>query len=519
MMSRAPLVAAFGLALAGAGYQQLGPPPASVRLEVTTEPRLPARIYLFKNKSPFRLFPVQAVLPIKSDTFYRDRLWKDTADPGVMEVIANDEFHYILLKGHATFHLPPGSYRMEAYRGMFYTPAIVEFELRPGETHKLALPLKAWAKPEQWLSADDHIHLTRARAEDPVYLGWLEAEDLNVANFLQLERQVDAAPQYAFGRGGQSARGGYTIRPGQESRNEFYGHILMLGVNELIRPMSTGAMYANTPESYPHMTRLFELGRKAGGTLGYAHFRPNRARSTVLMDLALGKIDFVEMFQFGVLTTTDWYELLNAGFRVTGVAGSDFPVPLNQRKPWPRWLPLLGPERALVRARAGADPYETWAAGVRAGEVVVTNGPLVEVSVDQRTGAAQASASFFRPIESIEIISNGEVIASARGDGSRTTLSVSGQVPLGESCWVAARTVARKLEGEPDIQAHTSPVYMLRENRPVHVASARRALADRWRGELAWLRSAGLVFGSEARVREFFDLGERALATLDNAPK
>mgnify|MGYP000689534632 CR=1 FL=1 len=45
------------------------------------------------------------------------------------------------------------------------------------------------------ISADDHIHITRTERENPAFLGWLEAEDLNVANFLALQRQSDAAPQ------------------------------------------------------------------------------------------------------------------------------------------------------------------------------------------------------------------------------------------------------------------------------------------------------------------------------------
>ena len=39
-----------------------------------------------------------------------------------------------------------------------------------------------------------------------------------------------------------------------------------------------------------------------------------------------GGVDFVEVFQFGELKSDPWYELLNAGFRVTGIAGSDFPA-------------------------------------------------------------------------------------------------------------------------------------------------------------------------------------------------
>ncbi len=514
MTHRLALVTGFALLVAYAAFQEPGPPSFSATLEVTVEPLMPVRVYLFKGETPFRLHPVGAVLPIRTDLFYRDRLWTETADPAVLEVIASDQSHFFLLKGKAVFHLPPGSYRMEAYRGLFYTPALARFELKPGETHRLTLPMKTWAPREEWISGDDHIHLTRSPRENAVYLGWLEAEDLNVGNFLQLQRQMDAGVQYAFGKAGEARRPRYSIRPGQESRNEFWGHINMLGVSELIRPLSTGAMYANSPESYPFPALLFAAGRKAGATVGHAHFFQSPQRSTLLMDLALGAIDFVEVFQFGQLKIDPWYELLNAGLRVTGIACSDFPVPLNNRKPWPRWLPLLGPERALVKARAGEDPYQAWAAGVRSGNVVVSNGPLVELSFDAASGTARATASFHRPLESLEVVRNGRVVMAVPGDGILTSLTASVAVDRGESCWVAARTRARSLEGEPEIRAHTSPVYHTRDGKPVALRAARQALADRWQAELESYRRAGIVFPGAPQREEFFTQAERALAEL-----
>jgi hypothetical protein len=78
---------------------------------------------------------------------------------------------------------------------------------------------------------------------------------------------------------------------------------------------------------------VFDQGRRAGATVGFAHFNGSAPHSTLLMDLTLSRLDFIEVFQFGVLKSQEWYELLNAGFQVTGIAGSDFPVPLNNRNP------------------------------------------------------------------------------------------------------------------------------------------------------------------------------------------
>ena len=447
-------------------------------------------------------------------------MWVAGNDPDTLEVTCNDESHFFLLKGLARYALPAGHYRVEAYRGLFHTPARAEFDLEAGELTRVELKLPDWTggAGREWLSGDDHIHLTRSPSDNSVYLGWLAAEDLSVGNFLQLQRQTDAAVQYAFGAPGEATRGGrYTIRPGQESRTEYYGHVNLLGAREIIRPLSAGTMYANSPDVSAYPAVLFAAGRRLGATVGYAHFNGSMPHSTLLMDVANGAIDFVEVFQFGTLKTAEWYELLNAGFRVTGVAGSDFPVPLSRFKAWPRSIPLLGPERTLVKAAPSPDPYTAWSKGVREGRVVVSNGPLVEIGLDAGQSAATATASFRGPLERLEIVRNGEVIALVEGRGERTRLTATAALPAGESCWVAARVVARKEPGEPDIQAHTNPLYVTRDGRPVLLPAAQAALAAKWARELEWYRTAPLQFRSEEARREFFEQGERALKILRSA--
>ena len=420
-MPRLSLFAGSVFLLGWMQFRESGLPGLQAELEVETGQ--PSRIYLLKDGKPFRLSPVDALLPLKVDLFYRERLWRRAASPETLEVTCNEQSHVILLGGHGRFVVPPGRYRLEAYRGLFHEPAAADFELGPGERRRVNLQFRALPQ-DGWLSGDDHIHLTRAPEDDDIFLRWLEAEDLSVGNFLQLQRQMDAAVQYAFGTAGEARRGNRSIRPGHESRSEFYGHVNLLGPRELQRPLSVGRVYANSPEAYPFPLVLFRRGRELGATVGYAHFDGSQPHSTLLMDLALGSIDFIEVFQFGVLKTEPWYELLNAGLRVTGIAGSDFPVPLNTRKPWPRTLPLLGPERTLVKAQAGESAYESWAAGVRAGQVVVSNGPLLELSVngaspgatlDANVAQGEARAVFHRPISSLEIVANGQVVAAHAG--------------------------------------------------------------------------------------------------------
>ena len=493
----------------------------TVRRSDTGEP-VPARVYLFKGDREFRLSPVDAMLPLRPDLFYRERIWRRTDNSRVLEVTARDSSHFVLLEGTASFSLPASDgYRIEAYHGIFFRPAEESFSLRFGEDSEIALNLDPIAPgwQEQWLAGDDHIHLVRAPEDDPVFLRWMQAEDLAVANFLELQRQQHAAMQWGFGEAAEARARGFSIRSGHESRSRFYGHTLFLGPSRMVEPLSIGLEYANSLQAFPNPLVLFGAGRRLGALTGFAHFYGSQPNSTLLMNLVHDAIDFVEVFQFGVLKTAEWYELLNAGFRVVGLAGSDFPANLSRFPSWPRALPLLGPERALVRAQAGESAYAAWADGVRRGAVVLTNGPLLEFSVDGQSPGditvwsgdshqiqGIARAAYFRPIESIEIVCNGEVVARKPGDRSGDAQQLDFRLELQESSWLAARVTAQAREGEPAIQAHTNPIYVHRDGEPVRLELARQAIRERWRNEVAYYRSGSLAFPDE-RTRSAFLAG------------
>ena len=496
----------------------------AVRLHVSvqrsdTGEQIPARVYLFKGDRAFRLSPVDAMLPLRPDLFYRERVWRRARDPSILEITARDRSHFILVRGEARFELPAsGDYRIEAYHGTFFRPAVTSFELEFGTERSLTLSLDPIAPgaQEQWLAGDDHIHLVREPEDDPLFLRWMQAEDLAVANFLELQRQQHAAMQWGFGEEAEARVSGHSIRSGHESRSRFYGHTLFLGPSRMIEPLSIGLEYANTALAFPNPKVLFERGHQLGALTGFAHFDGSQPNSTLLLNLAHDTLDFVEVFQFGVLRTAEWYELLNAGFRVVGLAGSDFPANLGRFESWPRALPLLGPERALVRSRPGESLYEAWAAGVRSGDVTLTNGPLLEFSANgHRPGETlawegelqrvegRAEAKYFRPLERIEIVSNGKVVARQLGNGSAERLPLDFRIELEESSWIAARVTAQSQDGEPLIQAHTNPIYFQRERRPVRVDSARQAVRDSWRNQAEYYRSGRLEFPDE-NTRENF---------------
>ena len=535
--ARVPLLVA--LSLASAFSQSRDPslrPDYSARVTIVVQREdtgqpVPARIYLLRSDRLFRLSPVDSLIAFKQDNFYRNRPWRRSNDPDALEITVRDMSHVILTKGKATFDIPPWKeYKLEVYHGLFFEPTVVEFEVGPNEEKTVVAKVKPMApgRQEQWISADDHVHIMRSREDDDLLLRWMEAEDLHVLNNLEGQRQQHFGVQYGWGVEGEARRPGQSIRSGHETRSDFFGHVLVLGGKRLIRPLGIGDMYGNSPYAYPHPYITFFEGRKAGGLVGYAHFHGSREHSQFIMNLALNTLDFVEVMQYALIKTEGWYELLNAGFRVTGTAGCDWPDPTDHFIPWPRRLPLLGPERTLVKAKPGESAWETWADAVKRGDAVVSNGPLLDFTVNGRRSGTlidwvggstkvrgTATAVFHQPLDYLEIVANGKVIASKKGDGVKRELTLPFEVQLDESTWIAARTESPRLRDDIRIWAHTNPVYVLKNRQPVYVRADRESVLRKWESEIEFYRTAGFVFENEEQRAELMELAERTRRILE----
>ena len=90
---------------------------------------------------------------------------------------------------------------------------------------------------KDWISGDDYIHLTRSRQDDAIFLQWLEAEDLNVANMIVANKDGAFLHDREFFRGdvdpASTAR--YILYWGQEYRNsDPLGHMVFLNIKSLV---------------------------------------------------------------------------------------------------------------------------------------------------------------------------------------------------------------------------------------------------------------------------------------------
>lgn len=351
--------------------------------------------------------------------------------------------------GSARLDVPPGRYRIRVFKGNEFRVWGHELEVRGGSRTELVAELERWIDParEGWYGADDHLHISRPSPDTNAWLSrWMQAEGLHVANLLQMGTldQFGVTPQFDFGDAGTFRTPETLLLPGQEHpRTHFLGHTITLGAAEPIDLRDTYILYDG----------FWRASRRLGGVSGFAHWGTGPARDGLALSAPTGGIRFVEVLQFEMPYFEVWYELLNLGIRIAPTAGTDFPC-----------LPSL-PGRERFYARVNGELGRTaWLEAVRRGRTFVTNGPIIELQVeDAEPGeAVQLDApgtvhvrglARFDPardqLDALELVRNGEVIALSTLPAGPGRLEIEVDVPVERSAWLALRASGSKLDEAP----------------------------------------------------------------------
>jgi len=355
------------------------------------------------------------------------------------------------LDGGGAIELPPGRYRLRVFRGIEYRVARREIEIAAGEQKRVDVALERWADMEAagWWSADDHIHVTRRTpADDRNIAAWMAAEDLNVANLLQMGTvdQIDVTPQPGFGDAGAFRSGGTLVLAGQEHpRTHFLGHTITLGADALV----------DRRDSYIAYETTFREALERGGLPGFAHWGLGPARRGLTLDAPRGLVFFVEVLQFDFPWYREWYDLLDLGIRMAPTAGTDFPCG--------DYFGVPGRERFYVPL--DAEPTRaSFVAAVRDGRTFVTNGPLLdlrageagigdEISLDGPSRIPIRARVRFDPerddVKRVELVVNGEPWPAPTTRAGPGELRVETEVEFAASGWLALRAEGDKVGEMP----------------------------------------------------------------------
>jgi hypothetical protein len=351
--------------------------------------------------------------------------------------------------GAARASLRPGRYRVTATRGVEYRVASAAAEVKAGQVSRVELAPERWIDMPAlgWFSADDHLHITRVKHEDDARIGtWMRAEDLHIANLLQMgnAEQFDITPQYAFGDAGVYRAGETQLVSGQENpRTHVLGHTIVLGAEAAIDRRGSYTIYRG----------FWEEAMRLGGAAGYAHWGAGHARDGLAIDAPSGLLSFIEVLQFDLPYFEVWYEFLNLGIRLAPSAGTDYPC-----------IPSIpGRERFYTRVE-GPPTRAGWVDAVRRGHTFVTNGPMLDFDVGgagigdelrlESPGEVHIRGrARFDParddVRKLELIRDGVVVAETDTRPPAGEIALDLSLPVQGSAWFALRASGNKVGETP----------------------------------------------------------------------
>jgi hypothetical protein len=413
-------------------------------------------------------------------------------DVGGEVLLGDAAFAYI--DGVCEVQLPPGPVRVEVSKGPEYLRICREVVLAPG---KIALRLTIeraldW-RSRGWYSGDGRAH------ELSPHAARLEgaAEGLDVVNLLAHERPPHGDRPAAFVNllafsGTQPALDGSPcVVVNTCNTHPVLGTVALLSCHRVVFPLLFGA--PDGLDDWSVADWCDQCHRKKGLVVwsDLPRLREEHPQGEALAALLLGKIDAFEVCRLGDPQSTalaDWYRLLACGVRVPlmGASGKD------------RNTVALGSVRAYARLEPGQEfSYGAWIESVRSGRTFVTEGPLLALTANgQEPGSVvslanagqtvriQAEARSVTPFARLECVYNSAVVAAGEAHSDGRYASIEAEVPIAESGWLAARCMAE----DSVLRAHTSPVYVEIEGRPVQpdadMMAPLLAVLDR---TLAWI--------------------------------
>jgi hypothetical protein len=397
-----------------------------------------------------------------------------------------------------------GSANITVARGTEYEPLERTIPPPSGGRSESEIRLRRWSDlaSDRWYAGDVHVHLNISGdyllSPDDADLAQ-RAEDVRFMNMMVSNLASDHLYDRGFFEGAPHPLSDdeHVLRWGEEFRTSLYGHVCLYGIGGLVDPFFAGFAASKNPFDVPLLAHVADECHEVGGTISYAHplrgdldierifggGGPAFARGRGIeakelpVDVALGKTDSLDLMSYtsdDLVTAELWYRLLNCGFRLPATAGTDTFMNIATATMFGGAIcnPPAG-NRVFAHVEGGLST-EAWCAAVRDGRTFVTNGPVLDLSVDGfgvgatlRAESGQAvriegSGRSWVPMDKLELVLNGQVIAEGEVLADGRTASLATSVEIASGGWVALRAVGgvnQNVFGGP-LFAHTSPVYI-----------------------------------------------------------
>lgn len=443
---------------------------------------------------------------------------------------------YFYTPGTITLDVPAGPVTVRAVRGLATREVSATVTVRPGESSTASLELTPlWqGRAAGYYSADHHFHLNYGgplELQPSDLLPLMAGEDLDVATpmIANLHNRFEDQPLFDW----RSLGSAPLVHWAQEVRSHFLGHVGLLGTTSMFWPWVWGPGYEVYGRDDRTNAEPIAFARAQGGAGYYVHpvsgtrnpfseAGMNGLPVELIADGVHGNIDLLEivcLWSNSIGTTELWYRLLNAGFPVAPSAGTDVMLDFHRTM-------AVGSTRVYVRPD-GAFNWPNYFAALRDGRSFVTNGPMVQLTVDgMRPGDVVAASRELLfsltvastvPVDSVAIVVNGRTVWSGPAPDASGKASYAGKVRVPAGGWVAARVVGPNTTAWPAMGeysfAHTAPIWIGKKGSTDPVAR-KAAAADLLRALGANERrlDAGYAGAEIPRLKAYF---AEARATLE----
>lgn len=445
------------------------------------------------------------------------------------------------LAAKTTLEVPQEKLSITAISGLEFAAAERTIDLTGRQTTSVKLPLARFyhARAQGYAAGNTHLHLQKmSKAAADRYLRELPlADGLDIVFISYLERAVAdleyTSNNYTPADLNQLASERLKFGHGEEHRHnmaaygEGYGHVLLLDIPRIIHPVSIGPGITKTGTDAPPLKQAILQARRDGGRIIWAH---NLYGFEDIPNWLAGRVHANNIFDGGTRGSykDSFYRYLNIGLRVPFSSGTD-------------WF-IYDFNRAYVLVD-GPLAAKNWLAGLEAGRSYITNGPLLELTVDGRPlgevielngpstllvrGSARGRVDFAR----IELVQNGRVVARAASTAKQGHFAAEliTELKIDAPCWLALRTPAPPVANDPTLQepvpanelgaplfGHTSPIYVQLAGRGVFDRDTAESLLQEMKANLQSIDEQA-VFADDAErdsVRQVYLEGMRKLEEL-----
>jgi hypothetical protein len=336
--------------------------------------------------------PLPARIVVRGEGKTPDPDWGDDADGtgAASNVLATET-------GSGEVFLPPGKYRVLVNRGFEYTAKEEKIEVKRDKTVAIKVALDRVVDTKGWITADLHLHAVPS-SDAPSLLTdrirSLVAGGIEVAVATDHNAVTDYRP--TIGELGLKERITNLIGDEITTRDAPWGHFNAFPFDAATRPFTykdttPAAIFAEVRAAKPYgKDTIVQVNHPRMGNIGYFDLLrfdptdiPGWLKRSPLADMSF---DAFEVFNGDHYTKihkveeclSDWYALLNAGYRPTATGNSDSHRVSFHEPGVPRNLVQVpDDDPAKLSERAFLD-------AVRAGKVVVSSGPFVTLKIGDK---------------------------------------------------------------------------------------------------------------------------------------